>query len=154
LHFVLILNLHYMEVNGQLHASVALPTGIANLLATEEEAGCGLEPVWTLCRRQPLLSLPGIEPTFDGCPAPVRTPANVPAAGVSRLANLLQIAKSRSEPIGTAAVGAPVTSAAAVVLYRQMFFTCPCDSGVLCAHMHHWFRNHCMTVAVLNTSSR
>ena len=75
---------------------------------------------------RPRLSLPGIEPAFDGCPAPVRTPANVPATGVSRLANLLQIAKSRSEPIGTAAVGAPVTSAvaAAAVLYRQMFFTC------------------------------
>ena len=50
----------------------------------------------------------------------------MPAAGVSRLANLLKIVKSRSEPIGTAAVGAPVTSAAAVaLLYRQMFFTCP-----------------------------
>ena len=75
---------------------------------------------------RPLLPLQGIEPTFDGCPAPVRTPASVPAAGVSRHVNLLQIVKSRSEPIGTAAVGAPVTSAATVaLLYRQMFFTCP-----------------------------
>lgn len=71
LHFVHILNLHYMEVNGQLHASAALPPGIENLLATEQEAGCGPRAGLDVVQKtDSLLSLPGNEPTFDGCPAP------------------------------------------------------------------------------------
>jgi len=127
--FLQIFNLHYMEVNDQLHASAALPPGIENLLATEQKAGCGPRVgLDVLQKTDPLQPLPGIEPTFDGCPAPVRTPANVPAAGVSRLANLLQIVKSRTKPIGTAAVGASVTSAAACLLH---FFIVKCSSRVL-----------------------
>jgi len=84
--------------------------------------GAAPEPVWTLYRRHTPPVLAGTRTKIR--PAPLRTPANVPAAGVPRVANLLLIAKSRSEPIGTAAVGPRVTSAAAAVLYRQMFFTC------------------------------
>jgi hypothetical protein len=50
---------HYLEVNGQLHASTTLPLGKEPPVPIGWEAGWTPEPVWTTWRK--FMTLPGLE---------------------------------------------------------------------------------------------
>jgi hypothetical protein len=57
-----------MEVSDQLHASGALLPRIQSSVSFGLEAGWALKLISTLCRRENLLSLPGIESCLLGLP--------------------------------------------------------------------------------------
>jgi hypothetical protein len=69
-----------MEVNGQLHASAALPRRIETAVPIEEGAGWALEPVWTKWRREN----PCPEPN-PGRPARIMTAVMIGTEAYSKL---------------------------------------------------------------------
>jgi hypothetical protein len=58
-----------MDVNGQVHASVAAISWVESPVSIKYESRWVLLPVCAMCRKENILPVPGIEPPFRGLTA-------------------------------------------------------------------------------------